>query len=105
MIITKELLSNVLLTEITESFDYNCFGDDNMLYGSDFIPISRFELANRCKMWAYCHGIGIQSSIPVAEVYDLVSTEEMEVFVGKTEQEAIFIATQWIIDRLANENI
>ena len=100
--ISKELLSNVLnknvsyfvvrQNEITYTYD-DCDEDLNI-----------YELAHKCKEWAYANNYNIESDY---EGYTRLSTVDTSTIVSKgsitipfelSEPEAVFNDCQWILD-------
>lgn len=87
-----------------ESDYVDCFRDDNMLYADDFIPISIFELAFRCKSWVAKRGYDLSSAwYQDCSVIDLKTGKEVHlvttsILSDQKECIDIFKATQWILD-------
>lgn len=106
-IISKELLKEVLgYRAIYENLSIMEMSDNILYFGYDNINI--YELAHRCKEWAltkeYWITSGIQNRNEIAD-YDgfcLIKdfNHDLEDFMktGSSECEAIFKATQWILD-------
>ena len=89
--ISKELLKNIMPT-----YDYMYVDELNI-----------YELAHKCKEWAYkTHNKIISSEVSVedwvsvvAHFYGNLQVHIEESFRGETEPEAIFKACQWILDK------
>lgn len=108
--ISKELLGEVLGETIksfkTDSVNvrYQCIVED----GHDD-TINIYELAHKCKEWAYNNGFVLTSSYITSELKNLKCPcgimpkderfETVHITNASTEQEAIFQACQWILDR------
>lgn len=102
--ISKELLSEVLeikvFAEIREDDDIR----NNILvywefdgYGNECRNINIYELAFKCKKWAYSNSNEIISYTEGAEIYQTQLDEKIKTFYGDTEEEAIFKACEWIL--------
>ena len=99
--ISKELLSEVLREDIKvfrvdgSHVEYQYYSEDGF---DDNINI--FELAHKCKEYAYVNGFKL-SSVKVDErwcCYDSSTNVNFGYF-GDTEPKAIFKACQWILDQ------
>lgn len=95
-IISKDLLSEVLTGNVKSfSIDKN-----NVYYDIDHgTSINIYELAHKCKEWAYNKGFDIYSDFNGADVCHIGSNYSVAPFhYNFTELEAIFKACQWILD-------
>ena len=111
MEISKELLSQVLAVDIRKINGYIL--DGNLYYYKAFVKckskINIYELANKCKEWAYSQGYILFSKIRLSSslascYFDVMGKHDYEDsyhndFRAETESEAIFKACQWILDR------
>ena len=108
--VSKELLSEVLHCDVYKidikdnALEYDCDFDD--------VPIVRiiniYELAHKCKEWAYSQGYILFSKIRLSSslascYFDTMGKHDYEDeyhddFRAETESEAIFKACQWILD-------
>ena len=107
--ISKELLCEIL--EFNEHwFVSTYYLEDNIFNitakskinekAIDYLEENIYELAHNCKEWAFNNSIyGIGSTFNEAWIYEIDEDEFINVqFKGKSEPEAIFKATQWILD-------
>ena len=120
--ISKELLSKVLDNEVpyqvkvhkiiiknnSLNYFYNSKDSGGGLFeANEYINI--YELAHKCKEWAYIQGYVIFSKIRLNSSYascyfDIIGKHDYEDdyhndFRAECEPEAIFKACQWILDR------
>lgn len=118
MLISKELLSEVLGYKIWKILDCNmgtlryCIypnkGDEPSEY---MFPINIYELAHKCKEWAIENGFCVMSATFNADEDDIEENwikdvnyawaelhNEDKLFRADTEPEAIFKACQWILE-------
>lgn len=122
--INVQLLSAVLGVEVISfelkqknkiAYEYNK-PSKNEWSGKDFCnrSINLYELANKCKEWAFKQGYGICSissfgngssyaHIEQITDYGLLVTSESKAILGKTEPEAIFKACEYILN-IGNKN-
>jgi len=94
----KELLAEVLKDNEITHWDYEIKIENNLVYycgGHKSINI--YELAHKCKEWAYKNGYELMSSIAYCCI-DHKSFAESVFFTEDTEPETIFKACQWILD-------
>ena len=113
--ISKELLSKVLEENISEVYKMGSnpnFKQNTLLfklYGcGELCNINIYELAHKCKEWAYTQGYIIFSKIRLNSSYAScyfhnIGKHDYEDnfhndFRAETESEAIFKACQWILD-------
>ena len=120
--ISKELLSEVLNLNMWKTDSLNISIDENKVYcngiflgdlgyqqSSDVINI--YELAHKCKEWAYKQGYSLKSEYAEQSSYCGIYLKddfsyEIDGSIMRTEPEAIFNACQWILDkRSKNDNI
>ena len=121
--ISKELLSEVLNLNMWKTDSLNISIDENKVYCNGIFlgdlgyqqssyVVNIYELAHKCKKWAFNNGFGLTSGllnysktkIAVLENIDLLMPKIS--FTGNTEPEAIFNACQWILDNKdSNDNI
>ena len=107
---SKELLSEVLRVNVKfiefdiETIKRRIHGSvrDNDIYYHDgklkFINI--YELAHKCKEWAYSKGYDIYSDYNGADVCNICSNYSIAPFHHNvTEKEAIFKACEWIMEK------
>ena len=119
---SKDLLSEVLGLKITKVCDEKEFGhrdniiqlkyDNTLKLGDGSMAIARdnghksmniYELAYKCKEWAYSNGFIVSSGINSERKWwaDSIGVEEFpevyEIFSAETEPEAIFKACEWIL--------
>ena len=125
--ISKELLSEVLgiehILECRQSVNVFWVTDAKSHCGA--IAINIYELAHRCKEWAfetkgvqiiharkYGYGVGVVKYFSSIEVYnghylynpsDELGTSTQVSFEADTEPEAIFRACQWVLDNKAKQ--
>ena len=113
-IISKELLSEVLGINVMSEIREDDLCEDNILIYWDFFEkrgnegrnINIYELAHKCKEWAYRYGCEIAS-------YKIQDSSEYRCLIGHntinfnskksgyyadTEPGAIFKACQWVLD-------
>lgn len=109
---SKELLSEVLgvfeVIDIEEDYneliiEYFETQDDVELNedgvgGSTDKTINIYEFAHKCKEWASKHGVNIWSWLNNVEIRDSHKCF-VKSFVGDTEQEAIFKACEYIMEK------
>ena len=108
--ITKEVLSEVLgyiPERITfnrreviwlEGIEYKSY-DINQT-GTRRVSMNIYELAHKCKKWAYIQGYSIVSCYQGnghASITNIHDDYEFEEFSGKIEPEAIFKACEWVL--------
>lgn len=121
--ITTELLSAVLGLKVhkvigldgsTNQLRYSIYpskGDDPSDYT---FPINIYELAHKCKEWAYTQGYIISSGLtPVlgvnrdgwAEVFSSSTPLDgkLHTFKQLSEPEAVFAACQWLLEQQSSE--
>jgi len=113
--ISKELLSEVLGHKDTvDSVKYSTSYANmelGILYKKEYESynlvdcINIYELAHKCKEWAWHQGFSIRSSVftegsSIKGKVDLLEnyTRSFEPVYGDTEPEAIFKACQWVLD-------
>ena len=113
--ISKELFSEVMNTKKEDIIDLKMFGkdlkyyekcllksccDDRLSKHKDSIrkSINIYELAFKCKNWAYSKCNEIISYTEGCEIYQTQLGETIKDFYAETEHEAIFKACQWILD-------
>jgi hypothetical protein len=109
--ISKKLLSEVLKTEFKRDYEFSYIGDNSFLYTDEYIPINGYEIAHKCKEWAISKGYIIETSYEsitdsfgaycICRVYfdgDKVYDNYSEDQPLEKEPEAIFQATQWILE-------
>jgi hypothetical protein len=117
MYLSKELLSEILQKEVV-SIETTMFGHFNISLKNDYgTEINRYQLAHKCKEWAKslkCPPLGytIESSLSTYSGYkdsnaggyrgNAVIPLERKGFFAPTEPEAVFKATQWILDQKDN---
>ncbi len=106
--ISTELLSKVL------NFPFNSITDiqyDNnlLLYTTYSLPthkykeINIYELAHKCKEWAFKEGFVVQSNINNQGAYAIINdTGEIFHIQADTELKAIFKACEWILEQQGN---
>ena len=112
--ISKELLSEICQTNLMSLGKLEVVGSDICLYDCSMQPDiymcwNIYELAHKCKEWAYSQGYILFSKIrlnsSLASCYfDTMGKHDYEDgyhndFRAETESEAIFKACQWILDR------
>jgi len=112
-LLSKELLSEVLenkkVKEIYEIGSNPNVGDNTLLYSlqsfEDIQDINIFELADKCKKWAYKldewiieSGVTEEAYANLYGRYSCSDDEPIETFSEDTEVGAIFKAAQWILD-------
>jgi hypothetical protein len=100
-LISKELLSVVLGVACNDNTEYN---DTILFHTKNKIGINIYELAHKCKEWSYSYGIKL-SSVKLDErwcCHDLCTNVNFGHF-GATEPEAIFRASEWILDNIKNK--
>jgi len=102
MIISKELLSEVLNLNITNVqvisiTAFYIYEDENEIEFEDKLNI--YYLAHKCKEWAAPQGYNVSSNLVTTMI---TSNGYREMFDADTEPEAIFKACQWILDNIKN---
>ena len=112
--ISKELLSEICQTNLMSLGKLEVVGSDICLYNCSMQPDiymcwNIYELAHKCKEWAYSQGYILFSKIrlnsSLASCYfDTTGKHDYEDgyhndFRAETEPEAIFKACQWILDK------
>ena len=112
--ISKELLSEICQTNLMSLGKLEVVGSDICLYDCSMQPDiymcwNIYELAHKCKEWAYSQGYILFSKIrlnsSLASCYfDTMGKHDYEDgyhndFRAETESEAIFKACQWILDK------
>ena len=112
--ISKELLSEICQTNLVSLGKLEVIGSDICLYDCSMQPDiymcwNIYELAHKCKEWAYSQGYILFSKIrlnsSLASCYfDTMGKHDYEDgyhndFRAETESEAIFKACQWILDK------
>lgn len=115
-LISKELLSEVLYVNIKEIYKLESnpnLGKNDLPYSirgcGDIEWINLYELALKCKEWAFCNGYELRSGrdIDVKEelCYFCEYKQERQLdyrngdfFIADTEPEAVFKACQWILN-------
>ena len=115
--ISKELLSDVLGEDVSGVSiignvvnytieDYETEEDGELVYVDIGQNINTYELAHKCKEWAYKQGLIIENFFAFGDarcrVYN-TKWEEIYKCVMDTESEAIFKACQWILDNKADK--
>ena len=107
--ISKELLSEVLGEDRATSCNkLEMEIGNNFLIVDDWIKINIYELAHKCKEWAYStYGIMIQSYpyCGKGRADAIKGLKVDEVFKEKTEPEAIFKAAQWVLDNTSTNKL
>ena len=105
MEISKELLSEVLSIKVFTEISENDYGKNNILvywefdgYHNHCRNINIYELAFKCKEWAYSKCNEIISYTEGCEIFQTQMGEKIKDFYAETEIEAIFKACQWILD-------
>lgn len=98
MNMSKELLSEVLNLKRID----NIYIEDNLLYFCELNkPINIYELAHKCKEWAWDNGWIVKSGTTKSgfdcEVWGYTFDKRKRLD-GESEPEAIFKACQWILD-------
>ncbi len=111
--ISKELLSKVINKEVFSFFN-TVEGDRGQSIRENEITIvlnngSRtyfniYELAHKCKIWAYNQGYILKSFYTLKQGYAIIETstgkdEIIDAKISFTECEAIFKACEWILKR------
>jgi len=102
------MISNKLFTEAIRYTVIDCSDPDSdndigyMLEDSTYAYINIYELAHKCKEWAFRHtdiysGQRHHAKGSIVENYCVISIHH-EAFYADTEQSAIFKACQWILD-------
>jgi hypothetical protein len=93
--ISKELITQVLNLKRVDEI----YVEDNLIYFCELNEgINIYELAYKCKEWAYEFGYQL-ASYPTGEIYMCRDPHNNNVYVsGSSEPEAIFKACQWILD-------
>ena len=116
MEISKELLSEVLSIKVFTEISENDYGKNNILvywefdgYHNHCRNINIYELANKCKEWAYSQGYILFSKIRLSSslascYFDVMGKHDYEDsyhndFRAETESEAIFKACEWILTK------
>ena len=118
--ISEELLSEVLgkpvyMLELVLDKRYIIIYHDNGVMNTSNISI--YELAHKCKEWAWvCDNIRLESGrrygtsateynccISVYNGHKYYFDGEYKNFIADTEPEAIFKATQWILERIKDD--
>jgi len=107
-VITKELLSEVLNEKITEIKPIQptkrllyfrvMIGKYEEIFGAD---INIYELAHKCKGWAWENGYIIENYFAFGDgICKVFNTRWERIYkcIEDTEQEAIFKACQWILE-------
>lgn len=115
---SKELLSEVLGCNIKDIYKINSnpnFGNNELVYSisgvGDILSINTYELAHKCKEWAKLkYFIDIDSHSGCARWgAEAVSHNGRpsvfyeQVFIGRTETDAIFKACEWIMEQKQND--
>lgn len=99
-LLSKELISEVLGKEVEQER----FIDSNSLtyvHNGMYFDINVYELAHKCKEWAFKNGIEISSCIDENGGWANIRTNEfIPTVFAKSEQEAIFKACELIIKQL-----
>lgn len=103
MEISKELISKVLeidkrLLRIDEIKENHIFFYTMSNVGEYQNYINIYELAFKCKEWAYSKCNEIISYTEGCEIFQTQMGEKIKDFYADTEIEAIFKACQWILD-------
>ena len=116
MEMSKELLSEVLCIKYTFTIEPNKEYNQNIIewwqedvYKEQMHSINIYELAHKCKIWAFNNGYELRSGrdIDVKEelCYFCEYKQERQLdylngdyFLAGTEPEAIFKACQWLLD-------
>ena len=78
-----------------DSLHINYLGTNGVIYG---YLINLYEFAHKCKEWASRHGVNIWSWLNNVEIRDSHKCF-VKSFVGDTEQEAIFKACEYIMEK------
>ena len=112
--ISKELLSEICQTNLMSLGKLEVVGSDICLYDCSMQPDiymcwNIYELAHKCKEWAYIQGYVLFSKIRLNSSYascyfDIMGIHDYEDdfhndFRAETEPDAIFKACEWILDR------
>ena len=112
--ISKELLSEVLGKDVSDVSivmnninyvieDNETQEDDELVYIDLGMNINIYELANKCKEWAYNQNFYIYSIVSFAgEGWCYITKEDniekrLKTFIADTEPEAVFEACEWIL--------
>lgn len=98
MLPSKELLSEVLSIDVIGNMKYS----DYVLYvdidvstpTTRTVGINIYELAHKCKEWAFINGYTIWSNFKLTQIQNQYGSYELEV--KGTEPEAIFKACEWV---------
>lgn len=103
--VSKKLLSEVLNDKVEEIYGLGGYHSNEVQYVSKYVDntcvINIYELAHKCKEWAISKGYITDSIRNLKEYVVCLSGDRKESsddFRAKTEPEAIFKATQWILD-------
>ena len=114
--ISKELLSEILKEyKFPFSYEYNNYNDYtkkiyfyvNRELKIDFFSISIYELAHKCKEYSNKQGYRLLSGShnynnqPICYIYkdfDYIG-DFCEIIISDSEQQAVFDACQWILDK------
>lgn len=108
----KIMISKELFIKVTGINVSNVTFENSRIYYDDFTAIEKeiniYELANKCKEWAYStYGIMIQSYpyCGKGRADAIKGLKVDEVFKEKTEPEAIFKAAQWVLDNVKTTSL
>lgn len=94
--ITKELLSAVFDKPVTLLRVENGNEYYATVVHTEHGTINIYELANKCKEWAFIQGYALNSNF--RGYCDICDTGFLEGFEAETEPEAIFKACEWILE-------
>ncbi len=94
----SKLISKELFFEVTGlRINSNYYGvHENTIEYDENKHINTYELAHKCKEWAWQNG-HIITSFPT-KAYWRVIADSTEMFIMESELEAVFKACQWILD-------
>ena len=108
---SKELLSEVLGCNIKDIYKINSnpnFGNNELVYSisgvGDILSINTYELAHKCKEWAFDKGFVLKSykkqgAFSGTYHYAIDINDKICEWLANTEYEAIFKACEWIMEQ------